>query len=679
MPIPLKILVVEDSEDDVLIVMDTLRRAGFEPSWEQVETEPAFRAGLQQQPDIILSDFSMPQFSGLQAADLNRACGRDIPFILISGTVGEEMAVEAMKRGVTDYFLKDRLARLGVAVAQALEGKKIREQQTLAEASLKLFRALVDRSSDGIEVIDPETGRLLDVNQTTCDRLGYTRAELLELRVVDIEAEAVEANTWRQMADDIRRNVFKIVEGRHRRKDGTTFPIEVNVRCVTMDREYLIASVRDITERKRGEEEAARLAAIVQFSDDAIIGKTLTGIVTSWNAGAEKLFGYPADEMVGQSIRRLIPPELQHEEDAILTKLWRGESIRHYDTVRRRKDGSSLEVSVTISPVKDARGRIIGISKIASDNSVRKQAELAVRASQERLDRTLEAARIGYWDLNLVTHQANRSLQHARIFGYTELLPEWSYDKFLEHVHADDREEVRGLFLAGVTVNTEWNFECRIVRCDGIERWIWVHGNVVLDAAGAPAEMEGMVSDITDRRHVEKALRASERLLQTMMDLVPHFIFAKDGRSRHLFVNQACAAANGLTPRQMIGRNDLEFLSDRAQAEGFMCNDREVIASGKPQIIAEEQLTSTTGETRIYHTTKIPFQLPDFDGPALLGVAVDITDVKRAEAEIQNQLRELERWHEVMLNREGRVLELKREVNELLGRQNQPPRYTANP
>ena len=96
MPIPLKILVVEDSEDDVLIVMDTLRRAGFEPSWEQVETEPAFRAGLQQQPDIILSDFSMPQFSGLQAADLNRACGRDIPFILISGTVGEEMAVEAM-------------------------------------------------------------------------------------------------------------------------------------------------------------------------------------------------------------------------------------------------------------------------------------------------------------------------------------------------------------------------------------------------------------------------------------------------------------------------------------------------------------------------------------------------------------------------------------------------------
>ncbi len=642
MPTPLNILIAEDSEDDALLIMGALRQAGFEPHWHRVETEPDFLAGLQQQPDIILSDFCMPQFSGLRAADLNRNSGRDIPFILISGTVGEEMAVEAMKRGVTDYFLKDRIARLGAAVEQALALKQIRERQKQAEASLKLFRALVDRSSDGIEVIDPESGRLLDVNQTTCDRLGYTRSELLQMCVTDLEAVALEANSWQQMVTDIRRTGFKIVEGRHRRKDGSSYPIEVNVRSVTLDREYLIASVRDITERKRREEAAARLAAIVQSSDDAIVGKTLAGIVTSWNAGAEKLFGYTADEMVGQSIRRLIPPELQPEEDEILTKLWRGESIRHYDTVRQRKDGSRLEVSVTISPVKDAAGKIIGISKIASDNSTRKQAELAVRASQERLDRTLEAARIGYWDLNLVTRQANRSMQHARIFGYSDLETEWTYEKFLEHVQADDREEVRRIFLAGVTANTEWNFECRIVRHDGVKRWIWVHGNVVLDAAGAPVEMEGMVSDITDRRHVEKALRTSEQLLQTVMDLVPHFIFAKDSQSRHLFVNQACAAANGLKPGQMIGRNDLELLPDRAQAEGFMRNDQEVIASGKPQIIAEEQLTSATGETRIYHTTKIPFQLPNFDGPALVGVSVDITDVKRAEAALRESRAKLE-------------------------------------
>ena len=642
MPTPLNILIAEDSEDDALLIMGALRQAGFEPHWHRVETEPDFLAGLQQQPDIILSDFCMPQFSGLRAADLNRNSGRDIPFILISGTVGEEMAVEAMKRGVTDYFLKDRIARLGAAVEQALALKQIRERQKQAEASLKLFRALVDRSSDGIEVIDPESGRLLDVNQTTCDRLGYTRSELLQMCVTDLEAVALEANSWQQMVTDIRRTGFKIVEGRHRRKDGSSYPIEVNVRSVTLDREYLIASVRDITERKRREEAAARLAAIVQSSDDAIVGKTLAGIVTSWNAGAEKLFGYTADEMVGQSIRRLIPPELQPEEDEILTKLWRGESIRHYDTVRQRKDGSRLEVSVTISPVKDAAGKIIGISKIASDNSARKQAELAVRASQERLDRTLEAARIGYWDLNLVTRQANRSMQHARIFGYSDLETEWTYEKFLEHVQADDREEVRRIFLAGVTANTEWNFECRIVRHDGVKRWIWVHGNVVLDAAGAPVEMEGMVSDITDRRHVEKALRTSEQLLQTVMDLVPHFIFAKDSQSRHLFVNQACAAANGLKPGQMIGRNDLELLPDRAQAEGFMRNDQEVIASGKPQIITEEHLTNATGETRIYHTTKIPFQLPNFDGPALVGVSVDITDVKRAEAALRESRAKLE-------------------------------------
>jgi hypothetical protein len=136
MPTPLNILFAEDSEDDVELIVGELRRTGFSPQWHRVETEPDFLAGLEKRPDIVLADYSMPQFSGLRAAELTLASELNIPFILISGTVGEDMAVEAMKLGATDYFLKDRLARLGKAVEQALEKKQLRDQQKRAEEAM---------------------------------------------------------------------------------------------------------------------------------------------------------------------------------------------------------------------------------------------------------------------------------------------------------------------------------------------------------------------------------------------------------------------------------------------------------------------------------------------------------------------------------------------------------------
>jgi CheY-like chemotaxis protein len=121
MAIPLNILIVDDSADDTALLVAELQSAGFEPEWKRVETETDYRARLEQLPDLILSDYAMPQFGGLRAVDLLRERGLDIPFILVCGKVGEEQAVEAMKHGVTDYVLKDRIGRLGSAVQSALE------------------------------------------------------------------------------------------------------------------------------------------------------------------------------------------------------------------------------------------------------------------------------------------------------------------------------------------------------------------------------------------------------------------------------------------------------------------------------------------------------------------------------------------------------------------------------
>jgi len=286
--------------------------------------------------------------------------------------------------------------------------------------------------------------------------------------------------------------------------DGLEFPIEASISQVEVAGEKLYTVVlRDITERKRAAEASALLAALVESSADAIVSKDLQSNVTRWNPGAERMFGYAASELVGSPITVLIPSESRAEEDELLARIRQGESVEHFETVRLRKDGSLVHVSMTLSPIKDPSGQIVGASSVARDISERKRAEAALNESREALRLTLDAANIGHWDLDLVTHVANCSLQHAQIFGYAELLPEWTLEIFLKHVQSEDSARVHQLILAGVTAKTEWDFECRIIRHDGALRWIWAHGNVFCNAAGEPARMLGMVSDITDRKNAE--------------------------------------------------------------------------------------------------------------------------------------------------------------------------------
>ena len=142
---------------------------------------------------------------------------------------------------------------------------------------------------------------------------------------------------------------------------------------------------RDITQRKEAERTTGLLAAIVDSSDDAIVSKSLDGVISSWNKGAERMFGYTADEAIGQHITLIIPPDRRQEEAMILERLKRGERVDHFETVRVRKDGTPLDISLTISPVRDGEGRVIGASKVARDITEQKRAEQALRESKERL------------------------------------------------------------------------------------------------------------------------------------------------------------------------------------------------------------------------------------------------------------------------------------------------------
>jgi PAS domain S-box-containing protein len=173
-----------------------------------------------------------------------------------------------------------------------------------------------------------------------------------------------------------------------------------------------VGSSTDITERKRAEQATLLLAAIVESSHDAIVSKSLNGVITSWNKGAERLFGYAAEEAVGQNITLIIPPERRDEERTIIEQLTRGERVDHFETVRMRKDGSLFDVSLTISPMKDASGRVVGASKLARDITDRKHAEEALRQAQTDLAHASRLTTMGEFTASLA-HEVKQPIAAA--------------------------------------------------------------------------------------------------------------------------------------------------------------------------------------------------------------------------------------------------------------------------
>src|SRR5262249_33124566 len=238
------------------------------------------------------------------------------------------------------------------------------------------FRLVVESAPSGMLMINRE-GRIVLVNAQTETMFGYGRGELLgqpvELLVPDRFRDEHPAYRAGFFANPTVRAMGTGRELSGRRRDGSEFPMELGLTPIDMaEGLFVLSAIADITERKRAEETRARLAAIVELSDDAILSKDLDGTILTWNRGAEKMFGYAAAEVVGRSILLLVPPERPGEVPAILARLRRGERLENYETVRLRKDGSRIEVSLNISPMPDATGRVTGASVIGRDLTTRK-------------------------------------------------------------------------------------------------------------------------------------------------------------------------------------------------------------------------------------------------------------------------------------------------------------------
>lgn len=263
---------------------------------------------------------------------------------------------------------------------------------------------------------------------------------------------------------------------------------------------------------RQSEEASARLAAIVTTSSDGIISKTLDGTVTSWNGGAERIFGYSAAEMVGQSIRRLIPADRQHEEDAFLARLAAGERIDHYETLRIRKDGKVIDVSVNISPLRSRDGTVTGASKIIRDVSERKAAEAALTASEQRFRGIFDHAGTGIEIADFDERIAQCNPAYAAMLGYApdELVGRHGPDL----IHPDDRAANLAQ-LERLTTGEIASFEIvnRSLRRDGSAVWMHKHVSMLRNGDGKATHRLTLVTDMTKQRLAEERQRVLMREL----------------------------------------------------------------------------------------------------------------------------------------------------------------------
>ncbi len=518
------------------------------------------------------------------------------------------------------------------ALQQEIAERKRIEAELIRSRDLR--EAIFNESADALFLIDPQTLLTVDCNRRavelfqavdkasligidgqTLQRDQFTQAELH-----DIGAEMRSQGVWSREIESVT-------------CQGNVFCSSIAAKIITVAEQAVnLVQVTDITERKQAELAVSRLAAIVESSSDAIISKSLEGTITSWNASAEKLFGYTAAEAIGQSIAMLFPPDRATELAQILEQIQRGETIESYETVRVRQDGQRIETDVTISPIKDVTGRVIGAAKITRDITARKQTEAALRESESRFQTFMDNSPAAAW----ITDAAGRMLYTSQTYSRLFQVPNEVMGKTLSELYAP---EIATQFLRHVRQVMETDRPVDVIevapRPDGTLGEFLVYKFPIHELSGQRV-VGGVAVDITEREQAKKALRSLNERLHYLLTNAPVVIFSCKAEG------DFAATSMSENVRTILGHESHAFLEDSGfWATQIHPDDRDRFFAQMPQIFAtghhthEYRFLHGDGD---YHWVYAQLQLmrDEAGNPIeMIGYLVDISKRKQAETTIQ--------------------------------------------
>ena len=520
----------------------------------------------------------------------------------------------------------------------------------------QLFHDVFNASPIGIAVENLE-GQPLFVNPSFCSFLGFSEEELRNKHCVDFSPREDAEKDW-ALFQQLRAGSIDHyqLEKRYFRRDGSLVWGSLSISLLKSSPSPLVlAMVEDITDKKKAEEARYRHAAVIESSDDAIASGTLDGIIVSWNTGAQKIYGYTEAEAVGKPISMLVPPELPDEENKILETLKSGDRIEHFETVRVTKTGRRINVSLTISPIKDSTGRTVGISGIARDITERKRAEEAMRESEERLRLAAQAGKMYAFEWDVATDVMVRSSEYVNVLGASEPRT-LTHQQAMEKVHPDDREKLVAAVDRHSLENPTVDVTYRLLLPGKSPIWVKSSGRAFFDGEGRMLRVIGMVADVTDQKLAEEALRSSEERLRLAQKAARIGTFERNVRTGVNTWTPEMESMYGLPPggfgQTRTAFENLVHPDDRAEVMKLV---DEALKTGQP----------THGEWRVVwpdesvHWIAGRWQvlMEESGEPSrVVGVDMDITERKLAEATLANVSRKLIEAQEHERTRIGREL-----------------------
>src|SRR5580658_2534783 len=429
------LLLVEDNPGDARLFRETFKDQGSHDT-ELTHVKSIFEAEkylAAHSVDIIILDLGLPDAQGLEAVRRVHAAAPRVPLVVLTGLDDESLATQALQEGAQDYLVKGQIETRGLlrALRHSVE-RKIMDDALFGEKE----RAQVTLNSIGDAVVCTDiAGNITFLNLVAEQMTGWSRQEAVDRPMTEVcrILDTTTRKTPKPEGKAIGHNRIQHLPsaGILTRLDGFEIAIENSIAPI-YDREGLptgaVIVFRDVTERKRREDDLSRLAAVVESSYDAIVSLTPQGVILTWNHGAERMYGYSTDEAIGQSILVLSPLGQPVEGSRLLEMVERGDAVEQFETVRAKKDGTQIHVAITLSPIKDSDGRVVGVSSVARDITESKRLEEMFRKAQKMEAVGLLAGGIA--------HDFNNLLRV--IIGYSEMLLDSTQNDIKMHSRCEE-------------------------------------------------------------------------------------------------------------------------------------------------------------------------------------------------------------------------------------------------